>query len=139
MAIMAAREGLAFETDHERQRVFGATRRATEGERRARPRPARSHTRRRRERAQRDRGRIARVGVTLDETALPVPDNVRAACEMLGLDPLYVANEGVMLAIVPEADAPRVGALRSHDLGRDAAIGRVTGASPVPPSHCERR
>jgi hydrogenase expression/formation protein HypE len=74
------------------------------------------------------------VGITLDETALPVPDNVRAACEMLGLDPLYVANEGVMLAIVPETDAPRaLGALRSHDLGRDAvAIGRVTGASPVP-------
>jgi hydrogenase expression/formation protein HypE len=48
---------------------------------------------------------------------------------MLGLDPLYVANEGVLLAIVPEADATRaLDALRSHVLGRDSAvIGRVTG------------
>ena len=70
----------------------------------------------------------SRVAIALDEHALPVPDNVRAACEMLGLDPLYVANEGVMLAIVPEADAARaLGALRSHPLGRDAvAIGRVS-------------
>ena len=83
--------------------MFGATRRATEGERRASTSCAIPHAAR--------RGTLneiavaSRVGVTLDETALPVPDNVRAACEMLGLDPLYVANEGVMLAIVPEADA----------------------------------
>jgi hydrogenase expression/formation protein HypE len=71
----------------------------------------------------------SRVAVALDEEALPVPENVRAACEMLGLDPLYVANEGVLLAIVPEADATRaLDALRSHVLGRDSAvIGRVTG------------
>jgi hydrogenase expression/formation protein HypE len=71
----------------------------------------------------------SRVAVALDEEALPVPQNVRAACEMLGLDPLYVANEGVLLAIVPEADATRaLDALRSHVLGRDSAvIGRVTG------------
>jgi hydrogenase expression/formation protein HypE len=67
------------------------------------------------------------VSITLDEEPLPVPDNVRAACEMLGLDPLYVANEGVLLAIVPAVHAARaVEALRSHALGRDATvIGRV--------------
>ena len=70
----------------------------------------------------------SRVGITLEEGRLPVPENVRAACEILGLDPLYVANEGVLLAIVPAADAARaVDALRSHALGRDATvIGRVT-------------
>jgi len=71
----------------------------------------------------------SRVAIALDEEALPVPENVRAACEMLGLDPLYVANEGILLAIVPEADATRaLDTLRSHALGRDSAvIGRVTG------------
>jgi hydrogenase expression/formation protein HypE len=70
---------------------------------------------------------ISRVSITLAEQSLPVPDDVRAACEMLGLDPLYVANEGVLLAIVPAADAAGVlDALRSHELGRYATvIGRV--------------
>jgi hydrogenase expression/formation protein HypE len=69
----------------------------------------------------------SRVAIALDEEALPVPDNVRAACEMLGLDPLYVANEGVMIAIVPADHATRaLEALRSHPLGGGATmIGRV--------------
>ena len=69
----------------------------------------------------------ARVSIMLDEEPLPVPDNVRAACEMLGLDPLYVANEGVLLAIVPAGDAAHaLDVLRSHQLGCDATIiGRV--------------
>ena len=63
------------------------------------------------------------VAITLEEEALPVPENVRAACEMLGFDPLYVANEGVLLAIVPRVDSTRaLGALRSHPLGQDAVI-----------------
>jgi len=68
------------------------------------------------------------VGVVLDEAALPLRPAVRAACELLGLDPLYVACEGRFVAIVPEADAPRLlEALRRHELGRDAAIvGSVT-------------
>src|SRR5262245_50827686 len=48
------------------------------------------------------------VGVVLDETAIPVAEPVRGVCELLGLDPLYVANEGKMLAIVPRTDAERV-------------------------------
>jgi hydrogenase expression/formation protein HypE len=65
--------------------------------------------------------------MALEETALPVPADVAAACEMLGLDPLYVANEGVLVAMVrPEQADQALAALREHPLGREAAvIGRV--------------
>ena len=68
------------------------------------------------------------VGVVLDEEAIPVRPAVRAVCEVLGLDPLYVANEGKLAVIVAAEDAPAaLEALRSHPLGRDAAIvGRIT-------------
>ena len=68
------------------------------------------------------------VGVELVEAALPMKSEVRAASEMLGLDPLYVANEGKLLAVVPAEAAERVlAAMRGHPLGRDAAIiGAVT-------------
>lgn len=74
----------------------------------------------------------SRVGVKLDEAAIPVRREVRAACEMLGLDPLYVANEGKLMAVVPAADADRlVAAMRSHPLGRNAAIvGTITAEHP---------
>ena len=63
------------------------------------------------------------VGVVLREAALPVTDAVRAAGEILGIDPLHVANEGKAVMGVRPADADRVLAiLRSHPLGRDAAI-----------------
>ncbi len=63
------------------------------------------------------------VGVKLQESAIPIRPEVHAACEMLGLDPLYVANEGKLLAIVPAADAYRLlAAMREHPLGRNAAI-----------------
>lgn len=67
------------------------------------------------------------VGMILQETAVPLRPEVAGACELLGLDPLYVANEGKLIAIVPEADAPRLLAvMRDHPLGREAAvIGRV--------------
>ncbi len=72
------------------------------------------------------------VGVEIIESALPVPADVRAACEMLGLDPLYVANEGVLVAFVPEAQAAdALQALRSHPLGAEAVrIGTVVAAHP---------
>jgi hydrogenase expression/formation protein HypE len=67
------------------------------------------------------------VGVMLDEAAIPVNGEVAAACEFLGLDPLYVANEGKLVAIVADADADRLlAALRAHPLGaRAAKIGEV--------------
>lgn len=68
-------------------------------------------------------GRAAKVGVELVERDLPVPDAVRDACGLLGLDPLYVANEGKLLAIVPPADVDRVlAAMRGHELGRGACV-----------------
>ncbi|MCU0757616.1 MAG: hydrogenase expression/formation protein HypE [Steroidobacteraceae bacterium] len=67
------------------------------------------------------------VGMMLEESALPVDPAVAAACEFLGLDPLYVANEGKLLAICPAADAAALlAAMQAHPLGRRAArIGTV--------------
>ena len=65
----------------------------------------------------------ASVGIRLDERTIPINEQVLAACEMLGLDPLYVANEGKLLAIVPPEDAQAVlAAMRTHPLGKNAAI-----------------
>jgi hydrogenase expression/formation protein HypE len=72
------------------------------------------------------------VGARLDETRLPVPPTVRAACEMLGLDPLYVANEGILIAMVAGSrtdEALRI--MREHPLGAQARIiGRVISEHP---------
>ena len=67
------------------------------------------------------------VGIVIDEAALPVRTEVAAACELLGLDPLYVANEGKLLAICPaEAADSLLAVMRAHPLGTDAArIGEV--------------
>lgn len=72
------------------------------------------------------------VGIELDEAALPVPGPVAAACEMLGLDPLYVANEGILVAIVRETSHERaLAALRSDPIGRHATLaGRVVADHP---------
>ncbi len=65
----------------------------------------------------------ARVGIRLREAAIPVREDVRGACEMLGLDPLYVANEGKCLVIVaPEAADGVLAAMRDHPRGADAAV-----------------
>lgn len=72
------------------------------------------------------------VGIIVDEAKIPVKDEVKAACELLGLDPLYVANEGKLVAIIDPADVD--GALtqmKKSNYGRDAAIiGEVTGEHP---------
>jgi len=65
----------------------------------------------------------SRVGIQLEETAIPIREEVRGACEMLGLDPLYVANEGKLIAIVaPEAADAILGAMRADALGKNAQI-----------------
>jgi len=70
------------------------------------------------------------VGIRINETALPIREEVRGACEILGLDPLYLANEGKLAAVVPPEGADRVvEAMRSHPAGAQAAIiGEVVGA-----------
>jgi len=72
--------------------------------------------------------RSAGVGITLEDRRLPVRPEVAAACELLGMDPLYVANEGKLIAIVPPEHADAVlDAMRQHPLGLDAVqIGAVT-------------
>jgi hydrogenase expression/formation protein HypE len=76
--------------------------------------------------------RASQVGMVIDERKLPVQDAVRAACELLGMDPIYVANEGKLIAIAPPADADRLLArMRAHPQGRQAAIiGHVTADHP---------
>jgi hydrogenase expression/formation protein HypE len=75
---------------------------------------------------------LARVGIEIEEESIPVAPPVAAACELLGIDPLAVANEGKLLAVVPEAHAEAVlAAMRCHDRGRDAVrIGRVVATHP---------
>ena len=65
--------------------------------------------------------------MSLDEAALPIRSEVRGACELLGLDPLNVANEGKLIAICPpEQASAALAAMRAHPLGSDAAlIGQV--------------
>jgi len=72
------------------------------------------------------------VGIALYEEKIPVREPVRGACEVLGIDPLYVANEGKLIAVVPPAAADRVlSAMRQHPLGSEATIiGRVTADHP---------
>jgi hydrogenase expression/formation protein HypE len=64
-----------------------------------------------------------RFGIEIDEAALPVNENVRGMCELLGFDPLYVANEGKVVMVVGKEDAVQVlEVLRKNELGKDAAI-----------------
>jgi len=74
----------------------------------------------------------ANVGMLLDEARIPITEEVKGACEILGLDPLHVANEGKLVAIVPAEHADEIlSAMRGHPLGRDAAlIGEVTPDHP---------
>jgi hydrogenase expression/formation protein HypE len=72
------------------------------------------------------------VGLEINEEAIPVRENVKGACEILGLDPLYVANEGKLLALVGSDAAEKViERMRRHELGRQAeVIGEVVAEHP---------
>ncbi len=76
--------------------------------------------------------KAAKVGIELVERDLPIPQPVRDACGLLGLDPLYVANEGKLVAFVAPADAERVlEAMRGHEHGKGAvAIGTCVEGHP---------
>jgi hydrogenase expression/formation protein HypE len=74
----------------------------------------------------------AQLGITIDEASLPIRPEVNGACEILGIDPLYVANEGKLVAIVaPEAEDDALAALRAHPLGARAVT--VAEVRPDPP------
>ena len=72
------------------------------------------------------------VGIEIDEASMPVRTQVQSACELLGLDPVYVANEGkAVFFVAPEAAEQVLAVLRAHPLGREAArIGQVTAQHP---------
>jgi hydrogenase expression/formation protein HypE len=134
IAVLSAREGLAFESAlisdsaalHELVEALFASGAAV--------RCMRDPTRGGVATALNELARAGGVGITVEEAALPVRDAVRGACELLGLDALYVACEGRLLAIVAGVDAERaLAALRAHPLGSEAAvIGRVVRSAPTP-------
>ena len=127
MAIMAARENLGFETPivSDSAALHGLTEALFASG--AQIRTLRDPTRGGLATTLNEIARQSGVGIVLDEAALPINPAVAAACEFLGLDPLYVANEGKLLAIVAANDADAaLAALRAHPLGtRAARIGTV--------------
>ena len=124
MAIMAAREGLDFEAQIESD---SASLVPLVEELRTRVGDAvhvlRDPTRGGLASALNEIAAASRVGVTIQEAALEIPEAVAGSCEMLGLDPLYVANEGLLVAFVaPDRAADAIEALRSHEIGSHAAV-----------------
>lgn len=132
MAIMSQREGLEFETTITSDSAALHTLVAALLDAAPGVRALRDPTRGGVASALTEIARASNVGLVVREDAVPVRPPVRAACELLGLDPFFVANEGKLLAIVPphEADAA-LAALRAHPLGREAAIiGEAVEAHP---------
>lgn len=132
IAILAEREGLSFETDIASDTAplyllvanllgSGATLRCM-----------RDPTRGGVASACNEIAQTSQVGIQLFADAIPVRPEVRGACELLGIDPLYIANEGKLLAIAAPEDAERLlETMQQHRLGQGAAIiGRVTGENP---------
>jgi len=73
----------------------------------------------------------SRLHITIEESAIPVREDVRGACEILGFDPLYVANEGRFVAFIDPADAPRALAIaHAHTLGQNANLIGTVAAQP---------
>ncbi len=123
VAIMSRREGLAFESEilSDVAALWPLVRNLLE----ACPRvhALRDPTRGGVTAALCDIATASKVGITIRESVIPIQRQVRAACQMLGLDPLNVANEGKAIVIVPEKDAETaLRTLRRHHLGAEAAI-----------------
>ena len=132
IAIMAHREGLEFDTLLESDSAALHTLVAVMLGASAEIRCLRDPTRGGVSSALNEIAAQARVGIEIDERAIPVREEVRGACELLGLDPLYVANEGKLVAIVAPESAERVlEAMRRHPLGTQSRrIGKVTAEHP---------
>ena len=132
MAIMSVREGLAFESQIESDTapLHGLVAGMLE----ACPdiRMLRDPTRGGVATSLNEMAALAACGIEIDETAVPVDAHVASACEILGLDPLLVANEGKLLAVVPADAAGRVlAAMRAHEHGRQSVVlGRVVADHP---------
>ncbi len=133
MAILAAREGLAFETtitsDSANLVPLVERLRAAAGDA---VHVLRDPTRGGLASALNEIAAASGVGVELEERGIVVPSDVSAGAEMLGLDPLYIANEGVLVALVArERAGAALEALRGHPVGRDATVaGRAVSAHP---------
>jgi hydrogenase expression/formation protein HypE len=132
IAIMSEREGIAFETPVVSDSAALHTLVATMLDASTGIRALRDPTRGGLASTLNEIAASSRAGIELDETAIPVREEVRGACEMLGLDPLYVANEGKLVAIVDPSEATAVlRAMRDHPLGQNAAvIGTVAAGHP---------
>ena len=128
IAIMAAREGIELETEVISdtaplnglvERMFAVS---------SKIRVLRDPTRGGLSSALNELAQSCGLGMVICETAIPIDESVKAVCEILGFDPLYVANEGKLLAIVAKEDAEAiVAAMRRHEFGgRAAIIGEVT-------------
>lgn len=133
VAIMSVREGLEFEVEiaSDTQPLNGlvAAMLAVEPDVRVLRDPTRGGL----SSALNEIAQASGIGIVLDEAAIPVPGPVRAACEMLGLDPFHVANEGKLVAIAPPGTAEAVlAAMRATAEGAEAAvIGHVTADHPT--------
>jgi hydrogenase expression/formation protein HypE len=132
MAILSEREGLEFETALESDSAALHTLVAAMLTADGRIHTLRDPTRGGVSSSLNEIAKQSGVGIEIEESAIPVSEAVRGACELLGLDPLYVANEGKLIAMVDAAAAATVlAAMRGHPLGRDAcAIGSVTEEHP---------
>jgi hydrogenase expression/formation protein HypE len=128
IAIMAEREGLSFETElaSDTAALHGLTAQmlATGAAIRCMRDPTRGGV----ASTCNEIAQASKVGIRLEHAAIPVRPEVEGACELLGLDPLYIANEGKLIAMVAPEDAERlVGAMRAHPLGAGArVIGQAT-------------
>ncbi|MFZ2362121.1 MAG: hydrogenase expression/formation protein HypE [Anaerolineae bacterium] len=133
IAIMSVREGLAFETELSSDSAplhrLTAAMLAVGGDA---IHVLRDPTRGGLAASLKEIAQAARVGIAYEERKLPVPPAVAAACDMLGMDPVYVANEGKLVALVAPAAAETIlAAMRRHPLGAEAAIiGHVTEQHP---------
>ena len=132
MAVMSQREGLDFETEirSDTAPLHGLV--AAMLETAAEVRCLRDPTRGGLASTLNELARASGVGIEIEEERIPVRPAVQAACELLGLDPLYVANEGKLVAIVSASDADAImDQMRRHPLGAEGSvIGRVTERHP---------
>ena len=133
MAIMAVREGLSFETEIQSDcaPLSGLVLKMLEAG--LEPRCLRDLTRGGLATALVEIAEAAKLRIDIRETAIPVREDVGGACEMLGFDPLYVANEGRFVAFLPAAQAERaLEIMRGDPLGRDACLIGEVSAKPDP-------